>query len=282
MAKLPLIVTIVALLCAAGLGIAAKKKADQKVRELATAQTELKGTQSALTTKTAELGKANESLVASEKEVEAKTAEVAKLNGDVKAGQDKLAAADARTEKAADTLARQETELVETKAKWVEEMTARTALETKLAEAQKEIEEKRLAIETLKNRKPVAENTDAPSRPAAPSGPPPNLTGSVLAVNEGLNFLVLSVGDRQGVNVNTSMLVVRGGQRVATLKVTSIEPRTSIAEVVPGTMARGQAVQRGDQVVLIRSDRKAGSLVPPKGARSVPSRSDVEPALPEA
>ncbi len=87
MSKLPLILSIVALLCATGLGIATKNKADQKIRELASTRNDLKQSQATLVTRTGELGKANENLAAAGKEIEARGEEVAKLNGDVKATQ---------------------------------------------------------------------------------------------------------------------------------------------------------------------------------------------------
>ena len=44
--------------------------------------------------------------------------------------------------------------------------------------------------------------------------------------------------------------VPRGGQTVARLKITQVEPSSSIADVVPGTMQRGQSVQPGDMVIF--------------------------------
>ncbi len=78
----------------------------------------------------------------------------------------------------------------------------------------------------------------------------PGLTGRVLAFNAGWNFVVLSIGDRAGLKNNAQMLVTRGGQPIAKVKVTTVEPATSIADVIPGTLAKGQSVQPGDTVVL--------------------------------
>ena len=75
------------------------------------------------------------------------------------------------------------------------------------------------------------------------------LTGQVLAVNNAYNFVVLSLGDKQGVVMNGEMLVKRGGAQVAKVKITSVEPTTSIADVVPGTAPRGVRVQAGDEVI---------------------------------
>jgi hypothetical protein len=76
------------------------------------------------------------------------------------------------------------------------------------------------------------------------------LQGRILAVNSGWNFVVLSVGDKQGVSVNAPLLVVRGNQPIAKLKITSVEPTTSIADVLPGTVPRGVSVQPGDTVIF--------------------------------
>jgi hypothetical protein len=62
--------------------------------------------------------------------------------------------------------------------------------------------------------------------------------------------VVLNIGDRQGLKANTPMLVVRNGQQVARVRVTSVEPATAIADVLPGTLARGDAVRPGDTVVF--------------------------------
>jgi len=76
------------------------------------------------------------------------------------------------------------------------------------------------------------------------------LQGRILAVNAGWNFVVLSVGDKQGVMVNSSLLVVRGNDPIARLRITSVEPSTSIADVLPGTMRRGVSIQPGDTVIF--------------------------------
>lgn len=250
MNKAPLVFTIVALLCATGLGYATKVKADQRMRDLAATQTQLKSSEATLATRTTELGKATENLATAGKELEARAAEVAKLGGEVNASKNELATTAELLKTREAMVEKLQSDLIETNVKLAEEGVAKTTLEGQLADAQKEAAEHKLAYEQLKIRQKAEETVEAPRRVAASTAPSPNLTGSVLAVNEGLNFLVLSVGDRQGLSVNTSLLVTRRGQRVATLKVTSIEPRTSIAEVVPGTLARGQSVQPGDRIVL--------------------------------
>lgn len=75
------------------------------------------------------------------------------------------------------------------------------------------------------------------------------LEGQILAVNPAWNFVVVSIGDRQGVVPNAEMVVFRDGQQVGKVKITSVEPTTSIADVVPGSTSRGDSVRPGDRVI---------------------------------
>jgi len=75
------------------------------------------------------------------------------------------------------------------------------------------------------------------------------LQGTVLAVNQSWNFVVLSLGDRQGVVPNAEMLVQRGGQLLGRVRVTSVEPSTSIADILVRTVPRGLSVMPGDTVI---------------------------------
>jgi hypothetical protein len=76
------------------------------------------------------------------------------------------------------------------------------------------------------------------------------LEGRVLAVNPAWNFVVLSIGDRQGVVNNAEMLLKRGGQYLGKVRITSVEPSTSIADIVANTLPTGVAVQPGDSVIF--------------------------------
>lgn len=78
----------------------------------------------------------------------------------------------------------------------------------------------------------------------------PGVRGRVLAVNPGWNFVVLSIGDKQGLMTDSPMLVMRGGEPIAKVRVTSIENSRSIADVIPGSVRQGITVQPGDSVVV--------------------------------
>ena len=76
------------------------------------------------------------------------------------------------------------------------------------------------------------------------------LSGTILAVNQAWNFVVLSLGDRQGVIPNAEMLIQRDGQYLGKVRVTSVEPSTSIADILVRTVPRGLSVMPGDKVIF--------------------------------
>ncbi|MEY3480219.1 MAG: hypothetical protein RIQ71_994 [Verrucomicrobiota bacterium] len=75
------------------------------------------------------------------------------------------------------------------------------------------------------------------------------IQGTILAVNQAWNFVVLSIGDRQGVVNNAEMLIQRGSQLIGKVRVTSVEPSTAIADVIVRTVPRGFSVMPGDTVI---------------------------------
>jgi hypothetical protein len=46
------------------------------------------------------------------------------------------------------------------------------------------------------------------------------------------------------------MVVTRGTEMIARVRITSVEPATSIADIVPNSISRGIRVQPGDKVIF--------------------------------
>jgi chemotaxis protein histidine kinase CheA len=227
-----------------------------------------------------------ESLKAAKQTASTASARAAKAEGDIKKVQDELTATSATLADREKEAARHKAEVdelskkltvatadVEAKAKQLEDVTKKMSelnpggaavdpgqLAQKMAEmsnqlqkAQTELAEANQVRITLEEQKRAAEDKIAAAEQKVREYQGPitraGLTGKVLAYNPGWNFVVLNIGDRAGVKANTQMLVLRGGQPIAKVRVTSVEPATAIADVLPGTIARGQSVQPGDTVV---------------------------------
>jgi Skp family chaperone for outer membrane proteins len=75
---------------------------------------------------------------------------------------------------------------------------------------------------------------------------PPNLHGKIVVVDPKWDFVVLNIGDDQGLRLNGELLVSRDGRLVAKVIVRTVEKDRSIANVVPGWKL-GEVIE-GDEV----------------------------------
>jgi cell shape-determining protein MreC len=63
---------------------------------------------------------------------------------------------------------------------------------------------------------------------------PPELIGKIVAVDPKYDFVVIDVGQRQGVLTHGQMLISREGKLVAKVRIKEVEPDRAIANVMPG------------------------------------------------
>ena len=126
-------------------------------------------------------------------------------------------------------------------------------LQAQLDEARHQLESAEHENSFLSDKIRAAEDRSAQleeeKKRQAPSGGKAGLRGTVLAVNQAYNFVVLNLGGRQGVEPNAEMLVLRDGTLIGKIRVSSVEPSTAIGDIITSTLARGVEVQPGDIVV---------------------------------
>jgi hypothetical protein len=133
--------------------------------------------------------------------------------------------------------------------------TSPSELQAQLEDARKQLDaaerEKVLLSDKMKvtQEKSTQLETEKKQHRPAPASNSPGIRGNVLAVNQAYNFVVLSLGARQGVEANTEMLVLRGGSFIGRIRISSVEPATAIGDIITSTLARGVQVQPGDTVV---------------------------------
>ena len=258
MAKVFIGIALALMLATAALGFLAKGNIDK----LKSTLTETKSSRDAAETKARNekdrANKAEESLAATttkldetSKELTAKTKEADDL---------KTQAAEAKL--LVDTKTKEVADLTERLAKMgsapqpgIKEEDPRVAeLTAQLQKAQAEAAEAKQVSDSLNNRIKDTETklaaAEQKEKLRSSGMVRAGLQGRVLAVNPGWNFVVLSVGDKQGVIVNAPLLVVRNNEPIARLRITSVEPSTSIADVIPGTVRKGVSVQPGDSVIF--------------------------------
>lgn len=126
-------------------------------------------------------------------------------------------------------------------------------LRAQLEEAKKRLDaaesEKTLLSDKMKVTQERAAQLEAEKKHRPAGGGSPGIRGTVLAVNQAYNFVVLSLGSRQGVEANSEMLVLRGGSFIGRIRISSVEPATAIGDIITSSLARGVQVQPGDTVI---------------------------------
>ncbi len=261
MGKILLIITIIVSLLTAGVGYMNYTKLQETKEELGATSARTESTEASLAQTKSDLSKSQEELAAS-------TEENTKLQAQLKTAQTEAAQNKTLAEQSAQQLQEKETELEQLK-------TDMTAKDTRIAELEASsvgsapndpsavntmemetrITEQETLIQKLQgdlaaSRSQLEEYKERESNRAAQvmRG---GLEGKVLAVNQAWNFVVLSLGDRNGVVSNAEMLVKRGNQLVGKVRITSVEPSTSIADIVANSTPRGLVIQPGDNVIYV-------------------------------
>ena len=133
-----------------------------------------------------------------------------------------------------------------------------------VAELQAQLDDARKQLESAEHEKTFIAEKLGPTR--EPSRGPevmvqrhepsfhPSIRGTVLAVNQAYNFVVLNLGNRQGLEPNAEMLVLRDTTIIGKIRISSVEPATSIGDILGNSLARGVQVQPGDTVIYAGSN----------------------------
>jgi len=220
--------------------VAAQQQVQQKTSALDQSQKDLKSTKETLTTITAEkdqlaaqadtikteLDKTKEAVTTLTTQVGTKDSEITRLTADVQAKEQELttlrAGAPAPSTEPSPELQQQLSEK-----------------ELLIGKLQGDLDSSRAQLEDLRKR----ENDRRALKMRN------GLEGRILAVNQAWNFVVLNLGDKNGVVSNAEMLIKRGTQLIGKVRVTSVEPSTSIADIVSNSVPRGMSIQPGDNVI---------------------------------
>jgi myosin heavy subunit len=133
-----------------------------------------------------------------------------------------------------------------------------TEMQAQLEESRKLLDsaerEKALLTDKLRSIQERSDKLQEEVKRGASGGARLGVRGTVLAVNQAYNFVVLNMGGRQGVEANSEMLVLRGGTPIGKIRISSVEPSTAIGDIITSSLARGVQVQPGDIVIYAGSN----------------------------
>lgn len=98
------------------------------------------------------------------------------------------------------------------------------------------------------------------------------------------DFAIISKGNTGGVFANADLEVKRGRDVIAKLKVRNVEQHRSIADLVPGSLAKGDSIRAGDVVVAAANQSAATPPPPPRSdpATAAKGGAAAAPAAPAA
>ena len=255
MGKILVFASIIVSLATAGLGFLNKGKLSDKVaeiesatqaatqakQELATAKSDLSNAKADVASLTAEkeqalsqaesaevkAKQAGEKVSELETQISQKEGEISKLTADLQAKETEIASLKSESQA--------------TSTEPSEEMTARLQEKEMLIDKlQGDLDAAKAQLSDLRQRETDRQQLRMRD----------GLTGRVLAVNQAWNFVVLNLGDKNGVVNNAEMLVKRGNTLIGKVRITSVEPATSIADIVSGSVPQGVAINPGDNVIF--------------------------------
>ncbi len=256
MSKILLILSIVLILGSAFLGLKTKEKVESLQSDIENKNSRIHSLEDDLKTAKEEGTSALSAVFSAEEKAEQAETKASQMRDDLNKAQGQLEAALAAIEEKDEHMKALETELAalpENGMSLEGTPDAANNLQEQLFEAQAQLAEARQVSQSFEDRLAAKESELAELRDEAERRErqqmAANLTGQILAVNRNWNFVVLSIGDRQGAVVGGEMIVARNNTAIAKVHITAVEPTTSIADVIPGSIARGAFVQPGDMVI---------------------------------
>jgi len=110
----------------------------------------------------------------------------------------------------------------------------------------------------------------------------PHLRTSIRSVYPTWGFVTLANGDKGGVVINSTLDVVRNGEIVAKLFVSTVERDSASASIVPGSIQQDVVLMTGDKVVPTKVVEKAPEEVIPAAPAEAAPAAPAEAAPAEA
>ena len=259
MGKILIIVSIVLAAASAGVGFVNRNQLLKTKDDLTASQQETATVQTSLKGEREKLVDANKNISDLTAQKQSLDSDLTKQKSDLTAKTTQLTEAQSKLTKAEGDLAIANTDIL-TKAEKITQLEAQVAaadaavktpastdedkariteletLNTKLDEDNKNLEGKLATIQKAAREKETKQSLI-------------RATGRVLAVNQAWNFVVLSLGNKSGIESNMEFLVKRGSTLIGKIRTTTVEPSTSIADIIPASLTQGLSIQPGDDII---------------------------------
>ncbi|MCS7064472.1 MAG: hypothetical protein NZM04_10640 [Methylacidiphilales bacterium] len=206
-----------------------KTNLEQTTNKLNQTESELSATKQNLEATTTQLSEARSKAESLTQSLNEATEKLSSLEKELVQTKEKMALAEAKLAEVNRTLGEKSEEARAATEKLEALQAERKIIDEQLAAAQKEINR----LNDLIRRKPDKKL-------------PPGISGRIVNVNKNWGFVVLNIGDKDGLIPGGELIVYRGKEYIGKLRVTSTEAKTAVADIIPDA-TRGE-IQIGDEV----------------------------------
>jgi len=259
MGKNLIIVSIVLVAASAALGFVNRSHLFKTKEDLSVAQNDLVKSKDDLTRETKNVADTNKALSDLTLQKQNLDSDLAKQKAELDAKATQLSTAAAKLTKAEGDLAVANTDIL-AKSEKITQLEAQVAAAATAQQAPTSSDDDKTLIASLQSDKEklTADNELLVTKLAALQKADKekqtkksltNATGRFLAVNQAWNFVVLSLGNKSGIESNMEFFVKRGATLIGKVRTTTVEPSTSIADIIPSSLARGLSIQPGDDII---------------------------------
>jgi hypothetical protein len=254
-----IIVSIILVAASAALGFVNRSNLLKTKEALLLAQNDLAKAKDDLTKENKTVGDSNKALSDLTLQKQSLDSDLAKQKAELDAKATQLSAAGAKLTKAEGDLAIANTDIL-AKSEKITQLEAQVAAAATVQQAPVSSEDDKARITSLESDKEklTADNEVLVTKLASLQKADKeklakknltSVTGRVLAVNQAWNFVVLSLGNKSGIESNMEFFVKRGATLIGKVRTTTVEPSTSIADIIPSSLARGLSIQPGDDII---------------------------------
>ncbi|WP_093284853.1 hypothetical protein [Verrucomicrobium sp. GAS474] len=211
---------------------AAEQQLDTTKKTLGKVQEDLKQTKSSLDDTKGQLTTAQQSVEQTKRDLAAAQAKATELETKATDAQSKATAA--------------QSQLDDVKKQVSQQSDATKAAEAKVADLDKA---KRVAEDALAKQKAEVDRLSDILKRRVTGDMPPGISGKIVSVNRNWNFVVLNIGDKQGVVENGELIVSRNKSVIGRIRVTSTNGDTAVADILVNTLKDPSLqLQPGDDV----------------------------------
>lgn len=190
---------------------------------LVSTQNTLRETKATLATRERELAEARDTIASLESDIRDTRDELSRANNTIAGLRSDIQSLESRQERLENDLNNRNDRIV-----------------TMEADLDTTIEERDIALERYKQCKTGGQSGEDGS------GDWRGRTARILEVNPEWNYVVINKGEEDELAADIQGYVHRGNQYVGRIKVTSVKERVAIAQIIPGSVTEGAALQPGD------------------------------------